>query len=446
MNIVISGAGDVGRHAAEVLGGDGHNITIIDRDLRKLVPIEDVLDVRTLHGNGADAQVLREAGCVKADLYIAATDIDEINLLSASIAAGLGVKRTIARVHHGAYFERRGIDYARHFGVDHLVCPEHTTAVAIAQTLRNPGALAVERFARGMIEMLQLAVSAEAPVVGQVLSEIALPRSVRLAVVERDRTVFIPDADTVIRSGDIVTLVGETGGFDKVNKLFQIDADRRKKIMIMGGTPLSVWLCRALRGRMFSVRLFEWDRARAEELSAKLDWVTVLRVDPMDADTMTLERIDQADAFVTATADDEHNMLAAARAKSMGAKSAIAVLQRTTYLHLLKHVGIDKAFSPRSTAVAEIRRLLSDPAHRMASLAEGVADILEVRVPETARKVIGVPLKDLTFPGHSIVAAIQRGDKVRVPGAADTIAAGDTVVLIAPAGAEKQIKSVFSVK
>ncbi len=145
MNIVICGAGDVGRHAAEVLGGDGHNITIIDRALDKLVPIEDMLDVGTLHGNGADAQVLLEAGCAKAGLYLAATDVDEINLLSASIAAGLGAKRTIARVHHGAYFERRGIDYARHFGVDHLVSPEHTTAVAIAQTLRNPGALAMER-------------------------------------------------------------------------------------------------------------------------------------------------------------------------------------------------------------------------------------------------------------------------------------------------------------
>jgi len=150
---------------------------------------------------------------------------------------------------------------------------------------------------------------------------------------------------------------------------------------------------------------------------------------------------------VAATADDEHNVLAAARAKSMGAESAIAVLQRPTYLHLLTYIGIDRPFSPRSTAVEEIQRLMTDSAlHVMATLAAGVADVFEVRVPAKASRVIGVPLKQLKLPGQCIVAAMQRAETVKVPGANDAFEAGDTLVLIAPSAATHHLETLFGIK
>lgn len=447
MNIVICGAGEVGRHAAEVLGAMGHSVTIVDANAEKLAALDEVMDVRNLLGSGTHVDVLVEAGCENADVFIAATNIDEINLLSASLAAGVGAHRTIARVHHSAYFANPDFDYAAQFGIDHLVCPEYTTATAIAQSLRSPGAMAVERFARERIELQQVAVSDNASVIGKSLPDLGLPPATRLALVERKETTFIPNGSTVIEQGDIVTLIGDTEAIEKARKKFHTSHDRRKRVLIMGGTGMGVWLCRALRSPMFSVRLIEENRERAEELAAKLDWATIICSNMNDADVLDEERVDQCDSFIALTADDEMNILLAARAKSMGATDVIAVQQRSTYLHLLRHVGIDRAFSPRKTAVSQIQNMLEPgPIRHLASLDVGVADVFEIRVPTQANGVSGKPLRDIKFPSGSMVAAIQRGEEVFVPGAMDLIEGDDTVVVIGPASAEKQLRKVFSVK
>jgi len=447
MNIIICGAGEVGRHSAEVLGAEGAAITIIDRDATKLAAIEDVLDVQTLRGDVVHADVLLEAGVAGADVVIAATDVDEINLLAASLATGLGAGRSIARVHHSAYYRGRHFDYAQHLGIDHLVCPDYATAQEIAQTVRNPAALAVERLARGRVEVQQFAVSGDARAVDRSLPELGLPGASRLAAVERDGVAFVPDFTTVIRKGDVVTLVGEVGCFEKARRRFVTEAPKRQRIMVMGGSPLAVWLCRALRGSAFSIRVYESDPARGKELADKLDWVTVVRVDPMDSDTLTLERIDQADAFIAVTDEDERNILAAARAKSLGAAKAMAVVQRSTYLHVLRDVGIDRAFSPRILAVNQIRRLLDEsPMRSLATLAEGSIHVYEVLIPQGARKAIAVPLKRLGLPARTLIAAIQRGEQVWVPGADDAMEAGDRVVVIAPREACKGLISLFNLR
>lgn len=446
MNIVICGAGEVGRHAAEVLAGSGHNLTIIDMAADKLAAVEDLMDVRTLRGNGAQADVLREAGVDHARLFIAATNIDEINLLTASVAKAVGATRCVARVHHSAYFEQRGLDYAAKLSIDHLVCPEYSTAVAIAQTLRNPGAMAIERFARGRIEMQQFQVSDDAKVVGRPLSQVVLPRGARLVSIERKKDAFIPTGDTAVQPGDIVILVGDVENFEQAQKLFVTGTTRRRTVMIMGDTPMGVWLCRTLHARAFSVKMFVSERGRAEELAEKLPWVTILVADSEDPTTFELEQVDQTDVFVALTADDEHNILGAARAKSMGAKSAIAVLQRSTYLHLLEHVGIDRAFSPRATAVSQVRQWLDDsPVRHLASLSAGAADVYEVSVPRES-PVADKSLKQVTFPEPIIVAAIERGDNVFVPGADDPIHANDRLVIAGRSGIAKKLRKYFGIK
>jgi trk system potassium uptake protein TrkA len=448
MNIIICGAGEVGRHAAEILAADGHNITIIDREPDKLAELEEMMDVRNLQGSGTHAEVLIEAGCEDADVFIAATNVDEINLLAAAVAAALGARRTIARVHHSAYYERRGLEYDKTLGIDHLVCPEHVTALSIAQTLRSPGALAVERFGRGQVEMQQLPIGKDAPAVGKPLVALDLPRRARLASIERGEAVFIPDGHTQIHDGDVVTLIADVDSFAQASKLLQPKMSRRKHVIILGGTAMGVWLCRALRSKRFAVRLIEENRERAEELAAKLDWVTVLRADLADPNLLEDERVDQADAFVALTGDDEHNVLAAAHAKSMGVPMAVAVQQRSTYMHLLSHVGIDQSFSPRTAAVGQIRELLSDePIRHLATLANGVIEVFQVRVPTSgADRVIGVPLKDLRFPPKTLVAALQHGDQAHVPVADDAISAGDTVVVIGPQGVDKDLKKMFGIR
>ncbi len=443
MNIIICGAGDVGRHSAEVLAPAGHNITVIDLDAAKLAILDETVDVRTLIGDATRADVLQEAGVDGADLLIAATNIDQINLLTCAVATALGVELCIARVHHSSFFEGVGLDYGKALGIDHLICPEATTAQAIASTLRSPGSLAIESFARGKVEMQSLPVSEDAKAVGKQLKELKLPGA-RVAAVNQKGQPILPEATTEIHAGDVVTLIGDAAAFDKTRKLFDTKAGRRLSIMIMGGSALAVWLCRALRTRNVSIRLFEPDRERAEELAEKLDWITVLHADAIHTDAMADERVDLADAFVAVTDDDETNILAAARAKSMGGKSAIAVLQRGTYLHLLEHVGIDKAFSPRETAVVEmLRRLETGPMRHLGSLEAGIAEVYEMRVTENS-PITGNPLREVKFPEHASIAVLNRGDDVFVPGADDTLHPRDTVVVIAPGTARKALRKLFA--
>jgi len=448
MNILICGAGEVGRHSAEVLAKSGHSITIIDQSPTRLAEIDEMMDVRSMLGDCAQAEVLLQAGADKADLLIAATNIDEVNLLSASVAKGIGCATTIARVHHSGFYEDRGLNYAKHLGIDHLVCPEYTTAQAIVAALRSPGALAVENFAHGLIEMQRIEVGATSKAVGVALRDLKAPGTSLIACIERPDRSFVPKAETVIKAGDVLTLIGETKGIDQTSKYYNPEHSGRRRIMVMGGSTQSVWLCRELKRVGASIRLFVGDEQRAIELAEKLDWVTVINSDVINSDALKEERVDQSDAFVAATDDEETNILGAALAKTRGAKTAVCVMQRPTYLHLLEYIGIDRAFSPRATAVNEITRLLDDrDVRHLASLSRGVADLYEMHLgPTLAPGVEGKTLTQIDFPPHCLVAAISRGERVYIPGAMDKFEPSDVVVILGPAEVEKQLNKLFGFK
>jgi trk/ktr system potassium uptake protein len=443
MNIVIAGAGAVGRHAAEVLAGDGHNVTIIELRAALLQGMENELDIRTLRADCTHAGIQREAGVSSCDLYIGATDNDVVNLLSAAVAKRLGAKRCIARVHHRAFVDNSTLDYASEFGIDNLICPEHATAGAIARALRNPGALAVDNFAGEKIEMQELHVNDDAPAIGVKLSDLKLPHGVRIATITRDDSSFIAGAEHAVRSEDVVTLIGEKSRFDVARKMLQPGKIKRKHVVVMGGTSMGVWLCRRLRHRHFAVRLFVNERERAEELAEKLSHVTVVESDPTEPSVFVEEHLRESDAFVAVTDDDEHNILAAAQAKSMGVQLAIAVTQRSTYSHLLKHVGIDRFFSPRTVAVREIQMLLEPgPVRVVASLEKTTANVYEVCAGNKAPGV-GVPLKSVSMPGPCVIGAVMRGEEIRVPGGDYVVETGDCLLIIGGKSIQKKLHKTF---
>lgn len=444
MNIVICGAGEVGSHAAEVLARSGANITVVDSNAARLRVIEDTMDVATFCGNCAQADVLLRAGSPGAGLVLAATDRDEVNMLAASIGRKLGADRSIARVHRSAFFEERGFSYLDHLGIDRLICPEYSTALAIARTLRNPGALAIEDFARGAIEMQEFPVSRTAPAIGKALLELGLPGGTRVAAVTRKGGSFIPEATTTIDEGDIIVLVGNANAFQDARRIFHDEKARRRSIVIMGGPPMALWLCRALRDRDFSIRLFETDRPRAEELAEKLDWITVLHADPTDPGVFEDENLQQADVFVALLDDDEQNILGCAWAKSKGVNDAVVVVQRDNYVHLLPSVGIDHSFSPRQVAVREIELMIDESGLRhVANLAEGIIDVYRVRVGDAA-DVVGRPLHEVKLTPSWMVAARQHGDDIAVPEAGDRIEAGDILLVIGRHGREGTLRKIFA--
>ncbi len=445
MEIIISGAGEVGTHAAEVLSEAGHAVTIIDVNAGRLGAVGEAHDVRTLQGSGTNAEVLREAGCAEADLFIGATDVDELNLLSCAIARKVGVGRCIARVHHGLYFEDRGLDYAAALGIDDLVCPEYSTAAAVAQALLSPAVVAIEQFALGKIDVQQLEVDPDAPATKLPLAQLRLPRSARVVLVAGKETAYIPGAQTVVVPGDTVMLLANSDEMVEAREAFKKTRSPRLRVVVAGGSAQGVWLCRALQRGNFSVRLLVEDRVRAEVLASKLDWATVIHADLVDPVTYEEERVGKADAFVAVTGRDESNILLAARAKRMGVACAIAVLQRPTYLRMLPEMGVDYAFSPRDVAVDHMMTLIqTGPVRQLALLAPDVAVLYAVKVPTSQGPFVGLPLRDVPFPEKFIVAAIQRGDRVYVPGADDTIEAGDDVIVAGPPGIQKELQWAFS--
>jgi trk system potassium uptake protein TrkA len=444
MNIIVCGAGEVGKHVAEALDAAGNNVTVIDIDPDRLRAIEETMEVRTLAGNCASAEVLIEAGAETADLVIAAASHDEANLLCASVATGLGAERSIARVHNPDYFEQRGLDYESHLGIDLLISPEYATAHAIARALRNPGGLAIEEFARGKIEMLEFDVGERTPAAGRRLADAGLPGGARLVAITRESRAFLPEATSVVVGGDTVVLVANAEVFSQARKLYQDGPAGRAKVVIMGGTPMAVTLCKALKDRGFSIRLFESDRRRAQDLSEELDWVTVLQGDPTERSVFEEEHLEQADAFVAMDDDDERNILACAWAKSMDVKTAMAIVERPNYLHLLTFVGIDRPYSPRLVAVKEIQEALDQtPLRRLASVAEGQVDVFRVRVTSAALNVINKALRDTGLSPEWMIAAIQHGRDVRVPGPDDTIRPGDVVLVVGRHGQEKSLRRLF---
>lgn len=446
MNIIIAGAGEVGSHAAEVLSANGHNVTVVDLSTERLRTLGDTLDIQTVAGSCTHFAVLRSAGIEHCHLLIAATQIDEINLLCGSVAKAAGAKKTIVRVHHTANFSLRGTSYARQLGIDDLICPEHHTSLAIARTIRNPGSIALEEFARGRLLMQRFPVAARVAAVGSKLVDLSMPTGARLATVERDGNASLANADTVLQEGDIVTLIGKSDTFDAGRKLFTKDREKRIHITIMGESSTAVWLCRALKNRVFSVRLFVKDRDRAEELSAKLGHVTVLDADPTDSTTSADEHIGKADAFVAVTVDDEKNILACAQAKTLGVKTTIAVVQRTKYLHLFSHVGIDHGFSPRDDAVKAILHLIdTDPIRSLAVFADGIAEVYQLHASKNA-KVVGRDLRNVDLPAETMIGAIRRNGEVFVPGAEDQIAAGDVLLAIGPRGIAGDLRKLFFAK
>lgn len=446
MRIVICGAGEVGSHAAEVLVRADHSVTLVDQAEARLRPIENAIDARTVAGNCARSDVLIDAGVEHCDLLVAATDCDEVNLLTAALAKRLGATKVVARVHDFAFADRHNFDYGRTLGIDHLICPEYSTALAIAQNIRNPAALAVETFARGQVEMQQFQIAEGCSAVGRPLSGLALPQGSRLAAVIRQGVVSIPDSSSTVEAGDAVVLVADAPVYDAARKVFRENPRSHRSVVIQGGTPMSEWVCRALRGRAFSIRLFESDRDRAERLAADLEWVTVLASDVTDATVFAEERIQEADHFVALLDDDEANIIGGVLAKLRGVDSVTVIVQRSTYLDSVYAIGLDRAYSPRTVAAKQIEEALDDrPVRTISTLADGSVSVFRVRVGSDC-EIAGKRLRTIKLTPDWSIIAVQRGDITRVPHADDELIAGDEVLVLGRSDRGSSLEGIFDAK
>ena len=443
MRIVICGAGEVGSRAAEVLNKD-HSVTIIDKDPVKIAAIEDRVDAGTVEGNCARADVLLQAEVADADALVAATECDEVNLLTATLAKKLGAGKALARVHDFDYTDREGeLNYAKALGIDHLFCPEFITAVEIAQTIRSPTAVKVEAFARGEIQMQRFTVGSRSKALGQPLHKVDNPEGSRVVAIIRDNVLHIAEGGSVIREGDDLILAANSDVYDAAQRIFADSDHRRRSVVISGGCPMAGWLCEMLRDRSFSIRLYVKDLERAEQLAAEYDWVTVLNADLSDPATLQSEQVGDADFFVGLLPEDELNIITSVLAKMGGAEKTIALIQRSSYVDPALAIGVDLPLSPREVAADQIQNVLdTGPVRRLSTLLGGDVGVYRVRVGEHSEKV-GKCLKDLDLTPDWSILAVQTGESTGVPGPNTVIGATDVLLVLGQTAKSGELADIF---
>lgn len=440
--IIISGAGEVGSFAAQLLSENGHNVTVIDENPDCLEKLSQVVEAKMVLGSSCHAHVLSEAKIDQCDVMIAATSLDEINLLSGALGRKLGAKKVISRIHNRNYRASKLFNYARGLGIDHLIYPEELTARSICSHINDPGVMAIQTFARDQIELHQYLIDHNSRVLNLPLKEVRLPDGLRIVKIRRDGELVFPNADTTLMPNDIITLIGPSDKYPLIKGVFSKEKRKSKELAIAGGSSTAEWVIAHLRGQDISIRLFEQNLDRAKDLANKYEKITVLAADTLDLHTFESEHLERCSSLLALSDNQERNILVALQAKKLGVESTFAVIHNSTYLSALEEVGIDYCYSPRMEAAKELLRLMDDsPIKTVTTLGDGSFHIYEMTA--TKGHAIGRRLRDVNFPKHSFLAAIQRGIKVISPEADDIVEESDTLIIIGPEEIEPVLTELY---
>ena len=408
MNIVIFGAGTVGVAIADLLCKNDHNVCLVDSSQSVLQTVEERLDVRTLCGSACDSITLFQAGVQSADLCLAVTSLDEVNLVGASLAKAMGARRSVARVFNPAYLDASTFDYRRHFGIDRLLSLEHLTALELARAIRMPSLFAVQDFARGEIEFQEIAVDEDSRGVGIPLRELKIPQSVRIGLISNSTSCRIAGANDVVQGGDHVTLIGSRESIEEVkHDYFEHKHPPKLNVIIAGGGEIGYNLALLLERGRFKTVLMETDKDRCQYLAQRLANTTILHADATRQAEMQEARVGKVDIFVAATGHDEDNIVCGVEARELGCPRILSVVRRPDYANVLAKVGIDVAVSPREVTSRQILGMVQGGVIIGASkISGGEAEVWEVEIVRGAA-VTQAPLKDVPFVG-CLVAGIAK--------------------------------------
>ena len=414
MKIIILGAGQVGTSVAESLVSEANDITIVDNDVERLNALQERLDLRVVTGNAASPSILDAAGAQDADLLIAVTQSDQTNLCACRVAKTLfNVPTRIARLRAADYVDYPELLNDSNFAVDHSICPEQIVTDYIRKLIEFPEALQVLEFADGMVTLIAVKAFEGGLLVGKPLKTIPqrLPNvdARVVAIFRRDQPVA-PTGDTIIERGDEVFILAATSHIRKVmTELRRMDKPIRR-IIIAGGGNIGFRLAKAVEGSV-NVKLIEHDRRRAEHLASQLGKALVLRGDATDEALLDAESIEETDMFLALTNDEEDNIMSASLAKQMGARRALALINRKSYVDLVQGGRIDIAISPAQTSIGQLlARVRRGDVAAVHSLRRGAAEALELVAHGDAKhcKVIGRKLEELDLPDGATIAAIVR--------------------------------------
>lgn len=449
MKIIIAGAGKIGFSVASILADEGHDITVIDNDSSTISNLSNNLDVICVEGSATNSETLLEAGAAEADLLMAATRSDETNMVCGMSARKLGTKHVIARIRDTAYL--RQTEFLREaLGLSVIVNPEYECAKEISRILRFPSAIRVDAFSKGSVEIMEHRVSSGGKLDGMQLK--MLPQNfgakVLVGVVERGGEAIIPNGDFTLRSGDLLSI---TGAAKELRKFFIATGQYKKpvrKVMIMGGGRIAVYLTRLLLESGMSVTVVEADRQRCDELCDLIPQADIIHGDATRSEVLLEEGIRTADAFVALTGDDGDNIITSMYAKHNEVGKIVVKVNREYYTEILDSAGLDSVVAPKTLVAQQLARYVRAMSNSMGSsmetlyrLADGKVEALEFKVAEGSA-CIGVPLKTLRLKPNIIISAIVRGNKTIIPGGDTEICAGDHAVVVTKAGWLKDLDAI----
>lgn len=445
MKALIIGLGEVGKYVAAVLAQEKHDVTLVDADAASLAKAEETVDALALRGHGASMGTLREAGADKADLVVAVTDRDEINLLSALMAKQLGAGRTVARVTNRAYLDDDERGYYHNFlGIDLVVSTQILVANEIHKLIKSFGAVAVENFADNRVELVEIPVTEDARVAGKPLSDLSLPENVLVAALLRHDKVIIPGGADVVLAGDEVFLIGRIENMREAEQLFGRTQQRRAhKVVIIGGGDVGYSVARLAERDGLAVTLFDESPERCDELAHLLHRTVIINGDGTDLNLLREEGVQNTDVFVATSGDDEVNLMSSLLAKNLGARKTVTLVNRPDYIPTYEHLGLDATVSPRLFAASQILKYAREgEVVAVSLLAEGKAEILEL-IPQEGSAIVGTPLMDLNFPRGAVVAAVATEAVAVLPTGRHVIEAGNSVVVFTLPDVRPAVERLF---
>lgn len=446
MYIIIVGAGEVGTHLADLLSTEQHDVAVIDQSPERVRQISTRLDVLAIEGSGVSPSILRRAGVENADLLLAVTNDDEVNMVSAALAKRLGVAKTVVRIHDRELREDNRDFIMELSKADQVIDPDTSIADAVVRLLKYRGALSVSELAGGALLLLGAWVTASSPIKGKRLSDLAKEYSDQwnhlFVGLTRQGITTIPRGDAQIEVGDQVRVLCTRKAAPQVTRTLGLATANPKHILLLGGGDIAELVAQRIQYRVRRLFIIERNLERARYLEEALPGAVVLHGDIADIELLEEADIARADSVIALTGEDAANITACLYAREAGAQETIAVVHRMSLLPMMKHAGIDAAISPRTSSADAVLQMVHKGIKSISTFIDSEIELVEFEVPESS-DMVGQRLMDLHIPKDVLIGAVVNGPNVEIARGTTTIPSGGQIIVICPPERVEDMRNAF---
>ncbi len=453
MKVIVCGAGLVGTTIARQLAAEGNEVTVIDQSAEQAHKVAETYDLRSIVGHASHPDVLDRAGAADADMLIAVTYADEVNMVACEVARAIfKVPTKIARIRAQSYLKPEWSDLfnGENISIDFIISPEIEVARAIHRRILTPGAFDMIPFAGDRLRLIGVRLEEECPVLNtplRQLTELFPDLNINICGIVRNDEMIVPEADDYMEAGDEIYFLSMTNHVQRAMRLFGHEEREARRIVLAGGGNIGLFLAREIEAqKSVKLKLIEANRSRAESIAGQLQDSVVIQGDTLDMDILNEAKISSAEAIIALTNDDEVNILTSLLAKRAGCQRAITLVNNPAYENLIGSLGIDVVVNPRSTTVSSILQHVRRGRIRgVHSLRDGAAEVVEAVAIQTSA-LVGKPLRELHLPAGIMIGAIVRNEDVEIARGDSEIEAGDRLILFVRKDAVKKVEKLFAVR